>query len=44
MRPHALSMRHFLDRLDERGGVAAWLASHGFGRDEQAALRQRLTA
>jgi protein-tyrosine phosphatase len=43
MRPHALSMRHFLDRLDELGGVAAWLTAHGFGADEQAALRQRLT-
>jgi protein-tyrosine phosphatase len=43
MRPHALSMRHFLDRLDELGGAAAWLASHGFGPDEQAALRERLT-
>jgi protein tyrosine/serine phosphatase len=44
MRPHALSMRHFLDRLDELGGVAAWLTSHGFGPDEQAQLRQRLRA
>lgn len=44
MRPHALSMRHFLDRLDERGGVSTWLTEHGFGRDEQAALKARLTA
>jgi protein tyrosine/serine phosphatase len=44
MRPHALSMRHFLDRLDERGGVASWLTEHGFGPDEQAALRARLLA
>jgi protein-tyrosine phosphatase len=43
MRPHALSMRHFLDRLDELGGVSAWLTSHGFGPQEQAALRERLT-
>ena len=43
MRPHALSMRHFLDRLDERGGPLTWLASQGFGPDEQAALRRRLT-
>lgn len=43
-RPHALSMGHFLDRMDERGGVAAWLAEQGFGADEQAALRDRLTA
>jgi protein tyrosine/serine phosphatase len=42
MRPHALSMRHFLDRMDERGGVAAWLTAQGFGPDEQAALRGRL--
>ncbi|MCA1711177.1 MAG: tyrosine-protein phosphatase [Actinobacteria bacterium] len=42
MRPQALSMRHFLDRLDERGGVVAWLTEHGFGPDEQAALRERL--
>jgi protein-tyrosine phosphatase len=42
MRPHALSMRHFLDRMDERGGVAAWLTAQGFGPDEQAALRRRL--
>jgi protein tyrosine/serine phosphatase len=44
MRPHALSMRHFLDRLDEQGGVEAWLTAHGFGPEEQAGLRQRLTA
>ncbi|MDT7544537.1 MAG: protein-tyrosine phosphatase [Actinomycetota bacterium] len=44
MRPHALSMGHFLDRLDERGGVSAWLAEQGFGADEQAALRTRLIA
>lgn len=42
MRPHALSMRHFLDRLDERGGALAWLTEQGFGPDEQAALRDRL--
>ncbi|MBK5307356.1 MAG: tyrosine-protein phosphatase [Frankiaceae bacterium] len=42
MRPHALSMRHFLDRLDERGGAVAWLTEQGFGPDEQAALRGRL--
>jgi protein tyrosine/serine phosphatase len=44
MRPHALSMRHFLDRLDELGGVSAWLTEHGFGPDEQSALRARLVA
>ena len=44
MRPHALSMRHFLDRLDEQGGVEAWLTEHGFGPEEQAALRKKLLA
>jgi protein tyrosine/serine phosphatase len=44
MRPHALSMRHFFDRLDELGGVEAWLTGHGFGPEEQTALRKRLTA
>jgi protein tyrosine/serine phosphatase len=44
MRPHALSMRHFLDRLDERGGVFAWLTEQGFGPEEQASLRKRLLA
>ena len=42
LRPHPLSMRHFLDRLDESGGPLAWLTEHGFGPDEQAALRERL--
>jgi protein tyrosine/serine phosphatase len=42
MRPHALSMRHFFDRLDEVGGPIAWLTRSGFGPDEQAALRARL--
>ena len=44
LQPRALSMRHFLDRLDERGGTAGWLTAHGFGPDEQAALRSRMTA
>jgi protein tyrosine/serine phosphatase len=44
MRPHALSMRHFLDRLDERGGPLTWLSAQGFGADRQAALRSRLVA
>jgi protein tyrosine/serine phosphatase len=44
MRPHALSMRHFLDRMEERGGVVGWLTAHGFGPGEQAALRARLTS
>jgi protein tyrosine/serine phosphatase len=42
IRPHALSMRHFFDRLDERGGPLTWLTDHGFGPDEQAALRAKL--
>lgn len=44
MRPHALSMRHFLDRLDERGGVLSWLTANGFGADDQARLKERLSA
>ena len=44
MRPHALSMWHFLDRLDERGGPLTWLTEQGFGPEEQAALRDRLVA
>jgi hypothetical protein len=44
MRPHALSMWHFLDRLDEHGGLDVWLERHGFAPAEQAALRARLTA
>jgi protein tyrosine/serine phosphatase len=42
MLPHAHSMRHFFDRLDELGGVESWLTSQGFGPDEQAALREKL--
>jgi protein tyrosine/serine phosphatase len=42
MLPHAHSMRHFFDRLDELGGVESWLTSPGFGPDEQAALREKL--
>jgi hypothetical protein len=38
-------MTRVLDVLDERhGGAAGWLAEHGFGDDEQAALRRRLVA
>ena len=44
MRPHALSMWHLFDRLDELGGPLAWLTAHGFGPEEQAALRARLVA
>lgn len=39
------SMARVLQRLDEHhGGVAGWLGEHGFGADETAALRARLTA
>jgi protein tyrosine/serine phosphatase len=41
--PRAETMVRVLDLLDERhGGPAGWLAAHGFGPDEQAALRARL--
>jgi hypothetical protein len=38
-------MTRVLDVLDERhGGAAGWLAEHGFGAGEKAALRRRLVA
>nr|WP_246406843.1 tyrosine-protein phosphatase [Modestobacter versicolor] len=41
--PRAETMRRVLDLLDERwGGPIGWLEAHGFGADEQAALRTRL--
>ncbi|GAA4728363.1 tyrosine-protein phosphatase [Modestobacter marinus] len=41
--PRAESMRRVLELLDERwGGPVGWLEQHGFGADEQAALRSRL--
>jgi protein-tyrosine phosphatase len=41
--PRAESMRRVLELLDERhGGPVGWLTEHGFGADEQAALRARL--
>ncbi|MCZ2821742.1 tyrosine-protein phosphatase [Modestobacter sp. VKM Ac-2977] len=41
--PQAESMRRVLELLDERwGGPVGWLEQHGFGADEQAALRSRL--
>jgi protein-tyrosine phosphatase len=44
-RPRPETMARVLDVLDERhGGAAGWLAEHGFGPDEQAALRRRLVA
>lgn len=43
--PRAETMRRVLDLLDQRdGGPLAWLTAHGFGPDEQAALRTRLAA
>jgi protein-tyrosine phosphatase len=42
--PRADSMRRLLDLLDaDHGGAAGWLAEHGFGPQEQDALRRRLT-
>ena len=42
--PRAETMRRVLDLLDERdGGPLGWLTAHGFGPEEQAALRDRLT-
>src|SRR3954447_15363003 len=44
-RPRPETMARVLDVLDaHHGGAAAWLAAHGFGDDEQAALRRRLVA
>jgi protein-tyrosine phosphatase len=41
--PRADTMDRVLTLLDERfGGAAGWLETHGFGADEQAALRARL--
>jgi protein-tyrosine phosphatase len=41
--PRAETMDRVLTLLDERfGGAAGWLREHGFGDDEQAALRARL--
>jgi protein-tyrosine phosphatase len=41
--PRAESMRRVLELLDERwGGPVGWLDQHGFGVEEQAALRARL--
>jgi hypothetical protein len=37
-------MRRVLELLDQRhGGVAGWLTAHGFGPDDQAALKAKLT-
>ncbi|WP_347058309.1 tyrosine-protein phosphatase [Blastococcus sp. HT6-30] len=41
--PRAETMQRVLALLDERyGGPAGWLDAHGFGAEEQAALRARL--
>ena len=41
--PRAETMARVLDLLDERhGGPVGWLTEHGFGPEEQAALRARL--
>ncbi|WP_174278088.1 tyrosine-protein phosphatase [Goekera deserti] len=41
--PQAGTMRRVLEVLDElHGGPVGWLTEHGFGPDEQAALRARL--
>jgi protein-tyrosine phosphatase len=41
--PRAETMDRVLSLLDERhGGPAGWLTAHGFGAEEQAALRARL--
>jgi protein-tyrosine phosphatase len=42
-RPRPETMARWLALLDERhGGARGWLAEHGFGADDQAALRARL--
>jgi len=42
--PQPGAMERVLELLDrDHGGVAGWLVDHGFGADEQAALRRRLT-
>ncbi len=40
--PRESSLRAVLDWLDDQGGTARWLREHGFGDEEQAALRARL--
>ena len=41
--PQASTMDAFLDALDaSHGGAVGWLAEHGFGADDAAALRARL--
>jgi hypothetical protein len=41
--PRAETMERVLALLDERhGGPVGWLEAHGFGAEEQTALRARL--
>jgi protein tyrosine/serine phosphatase len=41
--PRAETMKAFLEQLDDRyGGLADWLAGHGFGADEVSQLRAKL--
>ena len=43
--PHAHTIERLLELLDDRhGSPLEWLRSHGFGDDDVAALRDRLTA
>ena len=43
--PRPQTMTAFLDQVEARhGGVAAWLAGHGFGPDEVGKLRAKLVA
>jgi protein-tyrosine phosphatase len=42
--PRSETMKAFLEQLDARyGGAETWLAAHGFGPDEVARLRAKLT-
>ena len=41
--PKAATMQRVLELVDQRwGGPIGWLEQHGFGAEEQAALRARL--
>jgi hypothetical protein len=41
-RPRAATMARVLEILDGHGGARGWLAAHGFGAADRAALRARL--
>jgi protein-tyrosine phosphatase len=44
-RPRAETIERVLELVDQRhGGAPAWLERHGFGDEDQAALRERLVA